>query len=123
MARILVIDDHEDTAAMLVRLLRRQTHQAKALTDPTAAISSIEEFVPDLIVLDLMMPRMDGEQVLKHIRCAQAIKHIPVVIYSGDFNNTREQSCRQLGAQDYIAKGTLGFEQLMNRISKFLPAS
>jgi CheY-like chemotaxis protein len=123
MVRILVIDDHEDTAAMLVRLFRRRTHQAEALKYPTAAVSWIVDYLPDLIVLNLMMPRMDGEEVLKLIRSTPGMKHLPVVIYSGDFDNARELSCRKHGVQDYIAKGTMGFDQLMNRISKFLPVA
>jgi CheY-like chemotaxis protein len=52
----------------------------------------------------------------------ERLKDIPVVIYSGDFNKTREPSCRAAGAQDYIAKGTVSFEALMHRLTKFLSA-
>ena len=77
---------------------------------------------PDLVLLDLIMPVMNGFEVLKEMRADKSLKDIPVVILSvlGQDNDIKE--AKKLGAIDYIVKSTLSMDEAMDRIAKHCPS-
>jgi chemosensory pili system protein ChpA (sensor histidine kinase/response regulator) len=80
---ILIVEDDADIAELMQLLLEREGYSVRVASDGLEALQQLRtEIEPDLILLDLMMPRMDGEQFLKHMR-ADHHAHVPVVILSG----------------------------------------
>jgi CheY-like chemotaxis protein len=118
--RILVVDDHLDGANALVRLLRQSGCDALAVGSGEEALSVLEEQTPDAVILDVMMPGMDGPTLLRTIRANPRLRDLPVVMYSSDSNYERVDEARRLGAQDYIVKGRFGWQDFHSRIESLV---
>lgn len=86
--------------------------------DGEEAISAIEEEMPDLLLLDLIMPKKDGFAVLQHIRRKNYA--LPVVILSNLSGDMDPEKCFALGAKEYLIKSDMDEEELWPRISKYL---
>ena len=89
--------------------------------DLIAAMNS-ETQRPDLIFLDLYMPIMDGESCLKEIKTNLKQKHIPVIIYSSEFDLDRIEDLFELGADGYLKK-PFSYDDLITSLEKILPPS
>jgi CheY-like chemotaxis protein len=100
---ILVVDDDEDVSAMLQLTLELAHLSARGARDGIEALERIREFgLPALILLDLRMPRLNGEELLKTLRLRKAFLHVPIVIVSGD--NAAASHWRELGATAFVRK-------------------
>ena len=105
MARILVVDD-EPSIRMLIRtILQGEGHQITTAANGREALEMVIENVPELIVLDLMMPEMDGVEVLRAIRGDPAIAHTSVVFNSAGFDLAKREEALALGAVAWLLKG------------------
>ena len=100
--RILVVDDDKDVCDYLVMLLGKEGYQAQALTDPCKAVDAQKENGYHLIVLDLMMPGMDGTQVLRDIRGVD--EDVAVIIFTGYPSVDTAIKSLQYKASDYVKK-------------------
>src|SRR5687767_14082630 len=80
--RILIVDDEPDTVAVLKAILEHAGYAVSTATNGAEALDSVASARPDLIVLDQMMPIMDGKQALVRLKGSYATKEIPVVILS-----------------------------------------
>ena len=121
MANILVVDDHVDTCKVLVRLLRHLRHQGVCVHDGEAALRYLQMQRPDLMILDVMMPGMDGMEVLRHVRGEASTASIPVVMFSAVTDSAFREHAISKGATDYWAKAGLDFGELEARLQKLLP--
>lgn len=101
---ILVVDDHEIIREMLARLLRKQGHHARKASSGREALHLLSQHAFDLVLLDIMMPEMDGITVLEQLRQHPIWRHIPVVVISGDNDMEHVVRCIELGADDYLFK-------------------
>ena len=75
--RILVVEDDQEIAEVLRRTLRQEGHEVRSAGDGEEALSAAAEFVPDLVILDLGLPKLDGVEVLRRLR---ADDDVPVLI-------------------------------------------
>src|SRR5215216_285862 len=82
MANVLIVDDDVDGCKPLVKLLQYVGHSPFFVHDGRAALSMLDQLRPDMILLDVMMPGVDGLEVLKTIRAHPVHKDLPVVVYS-----------------------------------------
>jgi CheY-like chemotaxis protein len=89
MARILVVDDEPDERFLVGRILRRAGHEVTVAGDGAAALLVVNEWSPDLIVTDMMMPVMDGVELIRRLRADPATAAIPVVAATGDAHLAR----------------------------------
>jgi CheY-like chemotaxis protein len=83
-SRILVVDDEPDQRFLLRRILERAGHEVSDAGDGAAALRAVRESAPDLVVTDVMMPVMDGVELIRCLRGDPATAHIPVLAASGD---------------------------------------
>ena len=81
--RVLVVDDDASVRESLEELLRYQGYQVLTAADGTAGLRSAWQDMPDLIVLDVAMPGMDGFRVATMLKSNPSVRHIPIVLYSG----------------------------------------
>ena len=102
-ATVLVVDDTESNIDIAVEALGEQYEISVAL-DGESALEIVEEEVPDLIFLDIMMPDMDGYEVCKRLRAAEKTRSIPVVFLSAITGEEEKQKGFDLGAVDYLTK-------------------
>lgn len=103
-AVILVVDDSPTIIRLVTTALERQNYQVIAVTNGLEALAKMNEVNPDLILLDITMPHLDGYQVCKLIKGNQETKHIPVVMLSGKDGFFDKVKGRMVGASDYITK-------------------
>ena len=118
---ILVVDDHADTCEALERLFRRRGIDLHCAGSGADAVEFLTRHTPRLILLDVMMPDMSGIDLLKLIRSNRDFDGTPVIMYTADFQYERWDEAKRLGAQDYLVKGTIGFDALLDRVQSWLP--
>ena len=102
MAKILVIDDEQSIRSLLDTLLRRKGYDVVLADSGRKGIELFRREHPDVIVLDLKMPEMDGLTVLRQIRTLDPKK--PVIILTGAGTAEAEQQIRALGVTEYVEK-------------------
>ena len=101
---LLVVDDDGVSRAVLSNLLERQGHAVVVAKDGAEALKLVGERAFDLIVLDLLMPGMDGFEVVQKLKADPAVKDIPVVMISSAEDMSGIVKSVKLGAEDYIFK-------------------
>ncbi len=100
-ARILVVEDEASIADVVARYLRRDGHEVETIGDGAKAMERLQEMNPDLIVLDLMLPGMEGKEILRRVRAAG---DTPVVILTARGEELDRLVGFGLGADDYVTK-------------------
>ncbi len=101
--RVLVVDDLKANVQLLTGLLRRE-YQVSSAFDGESALRSIAESPPDLVLLDIMMPGLDGYEVLRRLRADPATRELPVIFLSALEDVANKAKGFELGANDYVAK-------------------
>jgi two-component system OmpR family response regulator len=114
--RVLVVDDEPVVAEVLERYLRREGFEVSVARDGEAAVAAALADKPDLVLLDLMLPRLDGLDVFRRIRAQQAV---PVIMLTAKGEETDRVVGLEMGADDYVAKPFSGRE-LLARIKAVL---
>ena len=103
-AQILVVDDIETNRHLLARRLTRQGYKVALASSGEEALSKLAEFPPDLILLDIMMPGLDGYEVLGRLKSHPLWQHIPVLMISALDEISSVVRCISMGADDYLPK-------------------
>lgn len=104
LARILVVDDNEANRDVLTRRLKRQDYAVYTADDGTEALEKIRAENFDLVLLDIMMPGLDGYEVLRRIKAEPQWKRIPVIMISALGEMESVVRCIEMGAEDYLPK-------------------
>jgi CheY-like chemotaxis protein len=102
--RVLVVDDGELNRRVLVRALETEGHAAEQAADGRAALELLRAGAFDVVLLDLVMPEMDGYQTLAAIKADDAMRHVPVIVISGIDELGSVVRCIEMGATDYLPK-------------------
>jgi DNA-binding response OmpR family regulator len=100
-ARVLVVEDDEAIADVLRRLLRAEGHEVRSAGDGAEGLRAAEEFVPDLVILDLGLPRLDGIEVCRRLR---AESDVPILILTARTETGDRVEGLDSGADDYLPK-------------------
>lgn len=105
-AKILMVDDHEANIRVLELLLRRAGyHQLQSVTDSRLVLDEFNEFQPDLILLDLLMPHLDGFGVLEQLRpLITAELFLPILVLTADVTPETRRRALAAGAKDFLSK-------------------
>ena len=112
---IFIIEDHADTRRALVRLLTTQGYRTQSAADGHEALERLQKLTPRLIILDRMMPGMDGRQALNHIRQIERLKDTPVIDYSAGVEEYDPAEAKRLGICAHIAKAA-GWDKLLDKV-------
>ena len=102
--RLLVVDDNETNRDVLARRLRRGGHQVAVAENGRQALESIERESFDLVLLDIMMPEMNGFEVLGHLKSDERYRDIPVIVISALDELDSVVRCIEMGAEDHLSK-------------------
>ncbi|MQA90090.1 MAG: response regulator [Gemmatimonas sp.] len=103
-AHILVVDDEPDISALVAYHLAREAYRVRTASNGQEALSAMEAEVPDLVVLDLMLPGLSGLEVLREIRRQEAWKDVPVILLTAKKEEVDRLEGLRLGADDYVSK-------------------
>jgi CheY-like chemotaxis protein len=118
MTRILFVDDDPITLKMLCKLAEMEGHETMTADSGTTALSTAAEMAPDLIIMDMMMPDMDGIAVIREMRAKPVTAPIPIVILSAGFELDAPEQVTAAGAQGYLSK-PINVQELQDVIDKF----
>ena len=102
--RILVVDDNEMNRELLVRRLERQGHDVMTAEDGAVALEILDSHRIDLVLLDIMMPNVDGYQVLKKMQADEFLSTLPVIMITAIDEVDSAVKCIEMGADDYLTK-------------------
>jgi CheY-like chemotaxis protein len=123
MSTILVVDDTALAREAVAKLLEYEGFTVLRAEHGRDAWAMMYDHTPDLVVLDLMMPEMDGVTLLRMIRRSDRWENLPVVVLTGANDDNRLiQRAKELKIQDLIPKATFGFDDLLMRVKKHLEA-
>jgi len=120
--RVLVAEDVEVTSFKLTRTLESAGYKVDSASDGEECLERVDSFKPDLILLDLMMPKLHGIEVLRRLRADPETRHIGVIICSAKGFKTEHASASDLGAWDFLVK-PIGREHLLERVGVFFSES
>jgi DNA-binding response OmpR family regulator len=119
MAKILIAEDERDIRDLITFTLGFAGYDVIAATNGEEAFQKALEVMPDLILMDVRMPRMTGYEACKRIKAEEKIKHIPVVFLSAKGQESEVQTGLEVGAIEYILK-PFSPDQLTDRVRAIL---
>lgn len=119
MPKVMVVDDEPDLVRLVEFILHKEGFEVVACSDGRSALALLEGEKPDLIILDIMMPLMDGMEVLRQIRSHRATSRVPVIMLTAKTASVTVDEARQLWVSDYVMK-PFDPEKLIVKVKKAL---
>ena len=120
---VLVVDDDADLRELLRRALEREGWAVLEAADGRAALEQLDKRAPGLILLDLLMPRMDGFELLAELRARPAWRDTPVVVMTAKDLTAEEQDRLRGRVERVLAKSALGPDSLLDEVRELVAAS
>ena len=119
--KVLVVEDDAFLLKAYMSKLQNSDFDVRSATDGEEAIATLAQFKPDIILLDLVMPRKDGFQTLQEIRQMEEFKETPIFVVSNLGQQEEFDHAKALGATDLLLKSNLSMSELVDRIHKAVP--
>ena len=119
MSKILYVEDNEDNIYMLSRRLKRNGFDLVIARDGEEGVEAAEKEIPDLILMDLSLPKLDGWGATKALKKNEKTQHIPIIALSAHAMQEHKESALQAGCNDYDTK-PVDFARLLSKIEEQL---
>jgi DNA-binding response OmpR family regulator len=119
--RILIVDDEPNIVVPLEFLMKREGYEVAIAADGQAALDALEEKAPDLVILDVMLPRMSGFEVCRHIRGDARWRGLKILMLTAKGRDSEMQKGLDLGADAYVTK-PFSTRDLVTRVRTMLGA-
>jgi CheY-like chemotaxis protein len=119
MAKILLVEDNEMNRDMLSRRLMKKGYDVVMAVDGREGVEKAAELAPDLILLDMSLPVMDGWEAARHLKDGDATKHIPIIALTAHAMAGDREKCLEAGCEDYDTK-PVEFKRLLGKIKGHL---
>ena len=117
--KLLIVDDEPDVTELLKYKLEQEGYRCKLLNDPVRFVGFVRDYQPDLIVLDIMMPELNGMQLCHIAKADPVMKHIPIIFLTARNETDDRIKGLKAGADDYISK-PFDMQELLLRVDKVL---
>jgi two-component system phosphate regulon response regulator PhoB len=117
--KILVVDDEPDVTDLLAYTLKAKGFTVEALNNPNASVGFARTFLPDLVILDVMMPELNGIQICRMLRADPALKHVPIIFLTAKAEEGDRIQGLENGADDYVSK-PFSTSELVLRVQSIL---
>lgn len=114
--KILIVEDDNFFQKFYTRKLQEIGYETEMASDGEEAMAKLQTFSPDIMLLDIIMPKKNGFQVLEEIKQNPAIQKIPVIVFSTLGQEKDVEKAKTLGAVDFINKSYFDFENLVTKI-------
>jgi len=118
-ADILVVDDTPDNLRLLIRILQKQGYKVRPVTNGLSALEAIQSSPPDLILLDIMMPDLDGYELCQKLKAEPQFSQIPIIFLSALEEGINKAKAFEVGGADYITK-PFQMKEVLARVSNQL---
>ncbi len=120
MSKVLLIDDNAVVVNLYGNALRNAGHKVETARDGEAGLAAVARFKPDLVVLDLAMPKSNGMEVLTAIRADPTQAELPVLVFSNTFTTERLQEVWDAGASQVLSKASSSPKQVIEAVRALL---
>jgi two-component system phosphate regulon response regulator PhoB len=126
--KILVVDDESDVSALVAYHLKAKGYQVEVVNDPNRSLNIARTFLPDLVILDVMMPELNGIQICRLLRADPQLLKVPVIFLTAKAEENDRIQGLETGADDYICKPfstkelVLRVQTILRRLSESAPA-
>ena len=117
--KILVVDDEPTIVRLMEFILARQGHEMLVAVNGEEALEKIQAHKPDLVLLDIMMPRIDGYEVARRVRADGETAHLPIIMLSAKAQEADIRKGMEVGVNEYITK-PFSPDQLVHVVSDYL---
>ena len=117
--KILIVDDEPDIVETMTFMLQARNYSVSVASGGLEGIKKARTEVPDLILLDIMMPDMDGYAACKRLKANKITGHIPVIMLTAKGENEAVLKAHSIGADDYVVK-PFSLPTLLSKLKKFL---
>ncbi|MFM6987062.1 MAG: PleD family two-component system response regulator, partial [Arenimonas sp.] len=114
---VMVVDDSITMRKVTSRILERNNYEVLTARDGVEAIEKMAEQVPDLVLLDIEMPRMDGYEVAQNMKADARLQHVPIMMITSRTGEKHRQRAFDLGVERYLGKPYQEFE-LMRQVNE-----
>ncbi len=121
MTRVLLVDDNPVVVAVYRSGLSMAGFTVDTAKDGEAALAAAAATTPDVIVLDLMLPVIDGFEVLRRLKADPGLMHVPVIVFSNSYTGSRTDELWSLGATQVLAKATMTPKHLSEVLQTVVP--
>lgn len=118
MTKILLIEDEEIMIGLLQKKLSQEGYEVWVARDGMEGLKTMREIGPDLILLDIVMPKMGGLELMEEMAKDQTLKKIPVVIISNSGQPVELDKAKELGAKDWLIKTEFSPQEVVEKIKK-----
>lgn len=102
--KILIVDDEADVVEVIEMLLKSESYDVLKAYNGKEALGILEEEIPDLVILDIMMPELDGVEVCRRMRKMDKMKEIPIIMFSAKLSAQDKKNSFDAGADGFITK-------------------
>lgn len=119
-AKVLVVEDEEILLTALKEELENGGYEVAGAVDGQDGLDKVKAFNPDLILLDLVMPKMDGMEMLRKLKENTETRNMPVMILTNLSDYERISEALSLGAMDYLVKANYKLEDLLEKVKTVL---
>jgi DNA-binding response OmpR family regulator len=120
MAKIVVAEDDKLISSSLCDALKAENHEPTPAYDGQEALAKVSEVIPDIVLLDIMMPKMDGISVLTELRANPATAEIPVVVLTNIGDVETISKIVSAGAADYLLKSDQSVDDIIAKVRDVL---
>ena len=117
---IVLIEDDEITVKILTEKLEKAGYTVKTAYDGVAGLDLIHTEKPDLVLLDIMLPKMDGFGVLHKLKEEKILDHLPVIIVSNSGQPVEIERALKLGVRDYLIKVNFNPNEILEKVNRIL---
>ena len=119
MSRILLVEDNEMNRDMLKRRLERRNFTVLVAVDGVQGVEMTKSEMPDIVLMDMSLPEMDGWQATRQLKADEAVKSIPVIALTAHAMSGDREKALEAGCDDYETK-PIDFERLLEKINQFI---
>ena len=121
MPYVLIVDDEPDSSEFVERFLQREGYRTSCVANGRAALAALINGRPDVLVLDVRMPEMDGLTLLEVLRSYLRWTKLPVILLTAHADKTEIDRAKQLGVQHVFHKANFTLVQLLRAVNDILP--
>jgi CheY-like chemotaxis protein len=116
--KILIVEDEKIMLDLLQRKLTAEGYEVSVAKDGDEGIRAMKELRPDLILLDIIMPKMGGFEVMEEMNKDKELKNIPVIVISNSGQPVEIDKAQQLGAKDWLIKTEFDPQEVIDKVVK-----
>ncbi len=118
MKKLLIIEDEEVLLSLLQKKLIAEGYDVSIAENGAIGLEVMRKVMPDLVLLDIVMPKKDGFQVMEEMREDESLKNIPVVIISNSGQEVELERAKELGARDWLIKTEFDPMEVIEKVKK-----